>query len=55
MAINDFKDLTLPTLNGKRWAVFCINDAELSDSERMESIQENEFRGAHWFTVALWM
>ena len=27
MAMNDFKNISLPTLNGKRWAVFCVNDA----------------------------
>ena len=39
----------------KRWAVFCINDAEISDNERMQITHTNEFRGTHWFTVALWM
>ena len=55
MAKNDFKNLLLPTLNGKRWAVFCVNDAEISENERMQLMHSNEFRGTHWFTVALWM
>ena len=55
MAMNNFKNLKLPTLNGKRWAVFCVNDAKLSDNERMQSMQESEFKGSRWFTVAIWM
>ena len=55
MAKSNFLNLSLPTLNGKRWAVFCINDAEISDNERMQITHTNEFRGTHWFTVALWM
>ena len=55
MAMNDFKNLSLPTLNGKRWAVFCINDAELCEEDRKQIAQTNKYLGTHWFTVALWM
>ena len=55
MAENDFNNLSLPKLNGKRWAVFCINDAEIREHEVMQIIHTNEFRGTHWFTVALWI
>ena len=53
MAMNEFKKIKLPSLNGSSWAIFCINDAVLSNDERERSIQKDEFNGSHWFTVAI--
>ena len=55
MAMNEFRNIKLPSLNGSRWAIFCINDAVLSDDERERSIQRDEFNGSHWFTTAIWL
>ena len=55
LALDGFQKLNMPLLNEKKWAVFCINDALLTDSERIQSRQTNVFHGSHWFTAAVWI
>ena len=55
MAIERFKDLLMPMLNGRKWAIFSINDALLDDEKRLKSSRLNEFNGTHWFTAAVWI
>ena len=48
---SDFAGINLQRRGAKRWGVFCVNDAVLTDEQRKRSMASKQFNGAHWYTV----
>ena len=53
MVKNSFTNLSLPRCNGKKWAVFAVNDAILDNEKREMALRTNSYHGSHWFTALL--
>ena len=53
MASTDFVNVSLPCQNGKRWAVFAVNDAVLSDQQRENAA--HSYHGNHWYTAIVFL
>ena len=51
MVRTSFSNLDLPKFNGKRWAVFAINDAVLDHDMRQLALISNKKQGDHWYTA----
>ena len=52
-ARSDFSNLHLPSKGNKRWGVFCVNDAVLTEKQRASSLALNKYNGSHWYTAAV--
>ena len=53
LVTSDFKDISFPKNGQKKWAVFTINDAILSNEQRKKNVQSNVCVGSHWYTVVI--
>ena len=51
MVKTSFSNVSLPRSNGKKWAVFAVNDAILDDKKRQMALRTNSCHGSHWFTA----
>ena len=47
----DFKELKLTSNKPCQWAIFSINDAQLTDNERLAVANAGEYVGNHWLTL----
>merc|ERR1712074_127559 len=50
---SNFSNLHLPSKGNKRWGVFCVNDAVLTEKQRASSLALNKYNGSHWYTAAV--
>ena len=53
MVKSKFETIKLKCHGNQKWAVFCINDLELNDAERLALSRSNMCLGNHWYTVAI--
>ena len=53
MVNSGFHDFRLAQYRNKRWAVFAINDVELTVAQRVNLVVTGGFAGTHWITVAI--
>ena len=50
---SDFSGIDFPKKGNKRFGVFCVNDAVLTEEQRRNSLALNQYNGFHWYTVVV--